>query len=313
MDISPVSKRLAILMSSSVNDRAANKKEFTEKLKGISLPPGVKVGALLLHGLTGMPNEMRSLEKALKPLGCDVAVPMLAGHGEGSKALLKTGWKDWVDGARQALNELSQRCDQVYVGGLSMGGLIPVILAVENPKVCGIASLSPTIKYDAKNSSNPFQVLIPLIDIMPFLGTTFYWIERPPYGLKDERLVRLITKGIEDAKTNKGGDANPDFDMSQFRTYSASLRQMQLLVGQVKKEAPKVTCPVLIMQSLEDTITTVANAETLNTWLSAATDKQIIYLEGCDHVLTADLKKEEVAYNFAAFVCRVAATRAAGT
>ena len=238
---------------------------------------------------------------------------MLPGHGEGSKALLKTGWKDWVDGARQALNELSQRCDQVYVGGLSMGGLIPVILAVENPKVCGIVSLSPTIKYDAKNSSNPFQVLIPIIDIFPFLGTTFYWIERPPYGLKDERLVRLITKGIEDAKNNKGGDANPDFDMSQFRTYSASLRQMQKLVGQVKKEAPKVTCPVLIMQSLEDTITTVANAETLKTWLSAATDKQIVYLEGCDHVLTADLKKEEVAYNFAAFIYRVAATRASGT
>jgi carboxylesterase len=298
-------------MSSTSNSRISHKKEFTDKLKTVSLPPDVKVGALLLHGLTGMPNEMRSVEKALKAIGCDVEVPMLAGHGAGPKALLKTGWKDWVEGSRQALNQLSQRCDQVYVGGLSMGGLIPVLLAVENPKVCGIISLSPTIKYDAQNSSNPFQVLIPIIDLLPFIGRIFYWIERPPYGLKDERLVKKITKGIENAKKGVGGAADSDFDMSNFRTYSGSLRQMQHLVAQVEKTAPNVRCSVLIMQSLEDTITTVANAKTLESWLSGCSDKQIIYLEGCDHVLTADVKKEEVAYNFAAFIGRVATTKAA--
>lgn len=298
-------------MSSAINDRASNRKEFIEKLKTVSLPADSKIGVLLLHGLTGMPNEMRSIEKAMKSIGCDVEVPILAGHGQGPKALLKTGWKDWLDSARQALNLLCQRCDQVYVCGLSMGGLMPILLAVENSRVDGIISLSPTIKYDAQNSSNPFQVLIPIIDVLPFLGNIFYWIERPPYGLKDERLVRRITKGIEEAKKGTAASgAEAEFDMSNFRTYSGSLRQMQRLVKEVKKHAPEVKCPVLIMQSLEDTITTVANAKTLQSWLISCPDKEIIYLEGCDHVLPADLKKEEVAYHCAAFISRIAAKKA---
>ncbi len=297
-------------MSSAINTRT-NRKEFTEKLKTLSLPPGVKVGALLLHGLTGMPNEMRSIEKALESIGCDVEVPMLPGHGATHKELLKTGWKDWMAGAREALNQLCQRCDQVYVGGLSMGALMPVLLAVENPKVCGIVSMSPTIKYDSKNSSNPYQIFIPLIDVLPFCGRIFYWTEEPPYGLKDERLVRMITKELEEAKNSTGGGADVDSGFSQFRTYSGSLRQMQHLVKQVKKEAPKLKCPVLIMHSVEDTITTVANPKILYSWLTGCSDKQIMYIEGCDHVLPADLKKEEVAYNFAAFICRVAASKIA--
>jgi hypothetical protein len=63
-----------------------NKREFTDKLKKLGLPPGVKVGALLLHGLTGMPNEMRSIEKALKSIGCDVEVDADSFGGRESKS-----------------------------------------------------------------------------------------------------------------------------------------------------------------------------------------------------------------------------------
>ena len=170
--------------------------------------------------------------------------------------------------------------------------------------------MSPTIKYDSKNSSNPFQALLPLLDLFPFLGNIFYWTEQPPFGLKDERLQRIIMKQLEALKTSYGrvgnDNASQDFNPEQFRTYAGSLRQIQKLVGVIEKQAPKTTCPVLIMQSVEDTITTKVNAEQLYSWLGS-TDKQIKYLEGCDHVLTMDLKKEEVAYYYAEFVCKIAA------
>jgi len=294
-------------MSITAKEKISNKREFTEKLKTLSLPPGHKVGALLIHGLTGMPNEMRSISKAFESIGCDVEVPMLAGHGGGHKDLLKTGWRDWLGSVRTALQQLVSRCDQVYVGGLSMGALMPVLLAVEEPKVCGIFSMSPTVKYDAKNSSNPAQILIPIVDVLPFLGDIFYWTEKPPYGLKDERLVRMITKELEAAKNADGGGAGAESGFAQFRTYATSIRQLQHMVAEVKKQAPKVKCPVLILHSLEDTITTAENARIFYSWLSNCQDKKIIYIEGCDHVLPADLKKEEVAYYCAEFVCRVAA------
>jgi len=292
-----------------LSSRADNKKEFIDKLKTLSLPSGTKVGVLLLHGLTGMPNEMRPVAKAMEKIGCQVEVPMLPGHGAGQKELLATGWREWFSGASKALNNLSQTCDQIVIGGLSMGALLPVLLAAENPKVTGIISMSPTIKYDSKDSSNPFKVLLPLVDLAPFLGRIFYWTESAPYGLRDERLVRKITKEIEEAKKgNKKDDSG--FNPDSFRTYAHSLRQLQKLVGQVQKQAPKVNCSALIIQSKEDSLTTTWNAETLYKWLGT-NDKQIIFMEGCDHVLTADLKKEEVAYHCAAFVCRVAAANAA--
>src|ERR1700722_13807571 len=138
-------------------DFRSNRKEFIDKTATLKLPTGIKMGALLIHGLTGMPNEMKPIERVLEELGCTVSVPMLAGHGAGQKELLATGWKDWLQTTREALNELSKTCDAIVVGGLSMGGLLPILLANENPKVKGIVSLSPTIKYDSTNSSNPFK------------------------------------------------------------------------------------------------------------------------------------------------------------
>src|SRR5262249_34583172 len=182
----------------------------------------------------------------------------------------------------------------------------------ENPKVKGIVAMSPTIKYDSKNSSNPFQVLLPLLDVFPLslLGKYFYWTETPPFGLKDERLQRQIMKQLDalkdsysrvGSKDHSGHDFNPE----QFRTYAGSLRELQRFIEVVKKQAPGVTCPALIIQSTEDTITSKWNAEELQRWLGS-TDKRIIFMDGCDHVLPMDLKKEEVAYYYAEFVCKVA-------
>src|ERR1700686_647485 len=87
-------------------DIRASRAEFIAKLGTLRLPDGIKMGVLLIHGLTGMPNEMRPIGRALERLGCQVSVPMLPGHGEGQKELLATGWKDWLQGTREALNEL---------------------------------------------------------------------------------------------------------------------------------------------------------------------------------------------------------------
>ncbi len=278
------------------------KRGYKTKVRELSLPANARIGVVLLHGLTGMPNEMRPIAKPLEALGCRVSIPMLPGHGAGHKEQLDTGWKDWVRGASEALEEVSAECDQVYVVGLSMGALLPIPVIKKFPKVAGIVALSPTIKYDSRNSSNPFQVLLPLVDLFPFLGRWCYWTEAPPYGLKDERLQQNKTKQVEAAKN---GGENTDF--GQFRTYAGSLRQLQHLVAEVERTAKNVNCPVLIMHSKEDTLTTPWNAETYCSWLGTK-DKQIVWLEGCDHVLPLDLKKEEVAYNTAEFICRTAAS-----
>src|SRR5438034_269401 len=76
-----------------------------------------KTGVVRLHGLTGMPSEMRPLERALTRLDCAVEAPLLPGHGATHRELLATGWSDWLGGARRAADRLAARCDTLVVAG----------------------------------------------------------------------------------------------------------------------------------------------------------------------------------------------------
>jgi carboxylesterase len=259
-----------------------------------TLRKDLKTGVLLLHGLTGMPSEMRPVAKHLTQLGCIVECPLLPGHGGDHNALLDTNWKDWVAGAQRALDELSQKCDHIIVGGLSMGALLAAMCSIDSPKVSGLVMLSTTLRYDGKASS-PLQILLPLIDILPVLGRMFWWTEEPPYGLKDVRLQKMITKQVEAASRGE----NNDFGL--FRTYAGSLRQLHKLVGQIRKKGHLIKVPALVTHSLEDSMTTYKNALEVCE-LIGSQDKALVLLSGCDHVLTLDLRKRDVAIKIGSFV-----------
>jgi carboxylesterase len=254
----------------------------------------VKTGVLLFHGLTGMPSEMRPVAKYLTQMGCTVQCPVVRGHGGDHKDLLATKWQDWVAGAKEALDELSRECDHVVIGGLSMGALLAAMASIDHPKVSGLMMFSTTLRYDGKASSR-LQHLLFLIDILPILGHLFWWTEEPPYGLKDERLQKLITKQVEAA--SKGEST----DFGLFRTYSGSLWQLYKLVKQMRRRAKEITVPALVIHSLEDTMTTYKNAVEVCSLLGSQ-DTSLILLGGCDHVLTLDLRKKDVAAHIGAFV-----------
>ena len=115
-------------------------------------------------------------------------VPLLPGHGGTHEELLKATWRNWFIGAREALDKLALECDQVFVGGLSMGASLAVLLAEQDPRVSGIMLLSTTLRYDGRDCPRT-QVFLPLADLFPFLGKWFYWTEKPPYGLKDRAIA----------------------------------------------------------------------------------------------------------------------------
>ncbi len=84
--------------------------------------------ALVLHGLTGTPHEVRAFAEALADRGFAVRVPALAGHTD-LGTLEKTGWREWYAGAEAALIELREGGRRVLVVGFSAGGLLALRLA----------------------------------------------------------------------------------------------------------------------------------------------------------------------------------------
>ena len=90
---------------------------------------GGPVGVLVLHGFTGSPRTVRPWAEHLAAAGLTVRAPRLPGHGTTWQDLATTGWRDWYATAEQAFTELSGRCEQVFVTGISMGACLAFRLA----------------------------------------------------------------------------------------------------------------------------------------------------------------------------------------
>jgi len=256
------------------------------------------VGVLLIHGMSGMPAEMRPVSKHLESLGYKTLTPKLPGHGGTQSDLLSKTWQDFLDALEGAVETLSAECDQVFTCGLSMGGILGALLAAEQ-KVQGIIMLSPALYFDMH--SHPIMQNKLVLAFMywlvgfKFIGHNLYWTEKPPYGLKDERLQRIITKQIEAASR---GESN---NFGLFRKYWSSLREIYAVTNHFLKNAHKINCPALIIHSHDDTLTSIRNATDAYNML-ASQDKSLVLLTGCDHVVTLDLCKDLVAAQVERFV-----------
>src|SRR5690625_4989000 len=87
------------------------------------------IGCLMIHGFTGGPHEVKPLHDYLrKHTDWQISLPILSGHGE-ALHLDEVSYDMWLKEAEEALLELKQSCDKVYVIGFSMGGMIAAYLA----------------------------------------------------------------------------------------------------------------------------------------------------------------------------------------
>src|SRR5689334_6828638 len=90
---------------------------------------GGPVGVVLSHGFTGTPQSLRPWAEYLAAAGFTVSLPLLPGHGTRWQDLNATRWTDWYGEIERAFDRLRGRCDQVFAGGLSMGGTLVLRLA----------------------------------------------------------------------------------------------------------------------------------------------------------------------------------------
>jgi carboxylesterase len=121
--------------------------------------------ALLLHGFTGTPRELTPLGSTLHAAGFTVSIPRLPGHGTNGADFAQTGWRDWLGACTDAYRELRSAAARIFLAGLSMGGLLAVMLASRFPFE-RIALAAPALR-----TRNPLirlaPVLSPLVRRLP--------------------------------------------------------------------------------------------------------------------------------------------------
>jgi carboxylesterase len=113
---------------------------------------GQRVGVLLSQGFTGSPASMVPWGMHLAEQGFGVAVPRLPGHGTTWQELNRTRWADWYGEVERAFEKLRANCDQVVVGGLSMGGGLVLQLAADRGReVAGVMLVNAAVNTERKD------------------------------------------------------------------------------------------------------------------------------------------------------------------
>jgi carboxylesterase len=225
--------------------------------------PGGPVGVLLIHGFTGSPPEMRRVGDYLHQRGLTVSGPLLPGHGTRLEDLNRTRWTEWTRHVEGALAELGARCETVFVGGLSMGAVLTLYLAAHHPDLPGAIAYAPaTLVSDWR------MTLIPVLK---------YVMPQSPKGESD----------MHDPEAEAYLWSYDDWP-------TAGVHELQKLTREVKRLLPQVTPPLLVVNSTADK--TIHPDSAQYTYDHAgSTDKELVTLHDCGHVLTVDNEWEAAA------------------
>lgn len=262
--------------------------------------PGGHSGVLLIHGLTGTPTEMRLIGKGLNRNGFTVYGMQLAGHCGDEADLLRTGWHDWYRSVREAADRLRREVDHLFVAGLSMGALLALKLAADQPdEVDGVGLYGTTFFYDGWTIPwiGKLSFLLPLVVGLGF-GHSRKFYECFPYGIKDERIRQRIAGSMLSGDSAEAGLAgNPWPSLAEF--YRLSFR--------VRRQLHRVRTPCLVVHAKEDDVASLKNVRMVVRGVSGPVET--VLLENSYHMITVDQERDKLIERSTRFFNQVAATR----
>jgi carboxylesterase len=235
--------------------------------------PGSGLSALLIHGLSGTPYEMRAVGKRLAAAGVRVHGVKLAGHAGAPEELGATTHANWYESVVDGFERLRAYGDPNVIVGLSAGAVLAARLAVDQPEaVAGLVMLAPAFYL-------PFWTRTALRAVS---GTSSL------AGLA-KRIYIQKTGGsdIHDAiarKLHPGGGLMP---------LSAGLSLVELC-DYMRPRLPELNQPTLVIHSRRDhTCPCETNVRLLMNHLGS-TQKRALILEESFHVITVDSEKDRV-------------------
>ncbi|MGY0487011.1 alpha/beta hydrolase [Streptomyces sp. WG-D5] len=234
---------------------------------------GGEVGVLLCHGFTGSPQSLRPWAEYLAARGLTVSLPLLPGHGTRWEDLSVTAWQDWYAEVDLALRELTERCSQVFVCGLSMGGALALRLAAKHgDDIAGVVVVNPGNKVHGLSA----------------------------YALPVARHVVRTVKGITSDIAKPGG-----IEIGYDRVPLHAAHQLRMFFRIVDRELPQVTQPLMVLHSVNDHVVPPADSARVLGRVSS-TDVTEILLEQSYHVATLDHDADRIFEESHAFFGRLA-------
>jgi carboxylesterase len=221
---------------------------------------------LLLHGWTGSPSHLRLIADDLVTAGFGVTVPLLPGHGTTIKAMLDVGWRDWLGAAAEAADDVLASGAKLHVGGLSMGGLLAILLATTFEPV-SVTTINTPIR-------------------------TFEW------RIRFSALVKGSPRVIDEPEPERAPGFASGYDWGYRETPVGSVADLYLLMRAARNALPHVSAPTLVIQSHADKTVRPASGSIIYDGVGAAV-RRMVWLEDSSHMATLDVERHEVAAEMA--------------
>lgn len=230
---------------------------------------GGRVGVLVSHGFTGSTQSMRFLAEGLVKAGYTVAMPRLKGHGTTPNDMAAATAADWTRDIVEAMNWLSERCDVLFMTGLSMGGALTLWAAGQYPgRFAGIVPInaavsmgSPDMASMALNPDAPAE--------LPAIGSD---VKAP--GVKE--LAYPVTP-------------------------VPAIKHLIAIGAVTDMLLPRVKCPALIIHSREDHVVPPSNGPHILEAISSE-EKELLWLDNSYHVATIDNDKDLILERTLSFI-----------
>lgn len=218
-----------------------------------------EVGFLLIHGLGGNKKIMSSLEDFLKQKNAVVVSENLPGHNTNPEDLRKTKWEEWVEFSQDQLNILKKESKQIFIVGTSLGGVISLHIASQNPEIDGLILCSTALK--------PFNLKSWVVYNVPFLHYIVRWVPMKNLMLRYMGVPR------------------------SWRIYKKipveSLKEGVKLLKEAKPNLNKISQPVLILHSKNDKLVPFRTTKQITSTISSD-DVTVSKIDKGGHVMLGD-------------------------
>ncbi|MFC3885808.1 alpha/beta hydrolase [Bacillus songklensis] len=229
---------------------------------------GSDIGVLVVHGFTGTTQSMHGLGKRFADAGYTVCGPRLKGHGTHQEDMEQSTYKEWIQSAEEGYQWLKERCEQIFVAGLSMGGTLTLHLASVHKDIKGIMPINAAIDIPSMKEGEQ---------------------------LKDVRFLDAIGSDIK---------AQGVVELAYEKTPVKSIFEINQFMKETKEAVSSILCPALIFVSTIDHVVPPENSQYIYEKL-ASNDKQLVELKNSYHVATLDHDKEFIADKCIEFIKRL--------
>ncbi len=234
---------------------------------------GGKSGCLLVHGFPGAPEEMRWLGRHLSSRGITALGVRLFGHGTAPSDLIRARKEHWIANVEDGYALLSDICEQIFIVGLSMGGVLALNVGRNFPVSGIVAMAAPASLPGLVGRLRP--ILKPLSHV---------WRYRHP-------------KEPSDWHDKEAEALNLHYPVQPVH----AIAELHDLVEQTRASLHEVLAPTLLIYSRNDSSVPPGNAEHVFEHLGSK-DKALEWVEKSGHNLPRDAERELVFERITSFV-----------